>query len=89
MSFINYANKEISCKIVYFGPGLGGKTSNLEHIYRESDADSRGRMISLTRVSAMPTKLRSAIRSRCKSAASSVPNSIARSMSLNSISGSG
>ncbi len=47
MSFINYANKEISCKIVYFGPGLGGKTTNLEHIYRQTAPEAKGRMISL------------------------------------------
>ena len=33
MSMINYASREINCKIVYYGPGLGGKTTNLEHIY--------------------------------------------------------
>ncbi len=33
MSMINYASREINCKLVYYGPGLGGKTTNLEHIY--------------------------------------------------------
>ena len=33
MSMINYASREINCKIVYYGSGLGGKTTNLEHIY--------------------------------------------------------
>jgi signal recognition particle receptor subunit beta len=47
MSMINYASREISCKIVYYGPGLGGKTSNLEHIYSRVNPESRGKMISL------------------------------------------
>ena len=33
MSLVNFAAREITCKIVYYGPGLGGKTTNLEHIY--------------------------------------------------------
>jgi signal recognition particle receptor subunit beta len=47
MTFINYANREINCKIVYYGPGLGGKTSNLQYIYEKTSPDSRGKMISL------------------------------------------
>jgi signal recognition particle receptor subunit beta len=47
MTFINYASKEINCKIVYYGPGLGGKTSNLQYIYEKTSADSKGKMISL------------------------------------------
>ena len=47
MTFINYAAKEINCKIVYYGPGLGGKTSNLQHIYNKTAPDRRGKMISL------------------------------------------
>jgi mutual gliding-motility protein MglA len=48
MSFINYSSKEINCKIVYYGPGLSGKTTNLKYIYNNSDPESRGRLISLT-----------------------------------------
>jgi mutual gliding-motility protein MglA len=33
MSMINYASREINCKLVYYGPGLGGKTTNLEYVY--------------------------------------------------------
>src|SRR5580692_6919858 len=44
---INYASREINCKIVYYGPGLGGKTSNLEHIYGKVQPDTRGKLISL------------------------------------------
>ena len=33
MTFINYAAREITCKIVYYGPGLGGKTTNVKYIY--------------------------------------------------------
>lgn len=47
MAFINYANREINCKIVYYGPGLGGKTSNLQYIYERTSEKSKGKMISL------------------------------------------
>jgi signal recognition particle receptor subunit beta len=47
MSMINYASREINCKIVYYGPGLGGKTSNLEHVYGKVAPDTRGKLISL------------------------------------------
>ena len=47
MTFINYAAKEINCKIVYYGPGLGGKTTNLQYIYSKTAPDAKGKMISL------------------------------------------
>ncbi len=47
MSMINYASREINCKIVYYGPGLSGKTTNLEYIYEKVSPDARGKMISL------------------------------------------
>src|SRR4030065_2775519 len=47
MSFINYSSREIHCKIVYYGPGLCGKTTNLQYIYRRMNPESRGKMISL------------------------------------------
>lgn len=47
MSFINYSAREINCKIVYYGPGLCGKTTNLNYIYRKTRPESRGKMISL------------------------------------------
>src|SRR5206468_60436 len=47
MTFINYAAREINCKIVYYGPGLGGKTTNLKWIYGRSNPTSRGKLISL------------------------------------------
>jgi signal recognition particle receptor subunit beta len=47
MSMINYAAREINCKIVYYGPGLGGKTTNLEHIYGKVKPETRGKLISL------------------------------------------
>ncbi|HUF30765.1 MAG TPA: ADP-ribosylation factor-like protein [Gemmatimonadaceae bacterium] len=47
MSMINYASREINCKIVYYGPGLGGKTTNLEHVYAKVAPDARGKLISL------------------------------------------
>ncbi|MDT8316585.1 MAG: GTPase domain-containing protein [bacterium] len=47
MSFINYASREINCKIVYYGPGLCGKTTNLQHVYGKTNPDAKGKMISL------------------------------------------
>jgi hypothetical protein len=47
MSMINYASREINCKIVYYGPGLGGKTTNLEHVYGKVQPETRGKLISL------------------------------------------
>ena len=47
MSVINYASREINCKIVYYGPGLGGKTTNLEHVYARVAPETRGKLISL------------------------------------------
>lgn len=47
MTFINYASREINCKIVYYGPGLGGKTTNIQHIYDTTNIDSKGKLISL------------------------------------------
>ncbi|MBW2192033.1 MAG: gliding-motility protein MglA, partial [Deltaproteobacteria bacterium] len=47
MSFINYLSREINCKIVYYGPGLCGKTTNLQHIYNRTNPDAKGKMISL------------------------------------------
>jgi signal recognition particle receptor subunit beta len=48
MSFINHLKKEINCKVVYYGAGLCGKTANLEHVYGQTNADLRGKMITLT-----------------------------------------
>ncbi|HEX8813950.1 MAG TPA: GTPase domain-containing protein [Terriglobales bacterium] len=48
MSFINFAAREINCKIVYYGAGLGGKTTNLQYIYQKTAEQQRGKMISLT-----------------------------------------
>jgi len=47
VTFINYAAREINCKLVYYGPGLGGKTTNLEHVYQKVAPTARGKMISL------------------------------------------
>lgn len=47
MSFINYSSREINCKIVYYGPGLCGKTTNLQYIYNKTKPDAKGKMISL------------------------------------------
>ena len=47
MSFVNYHSKEINCKIVYYGPGLGGKTTNIQHVYQKTSGDAKGKIISL------------------------------------------
>jgi len=48
MSFINYSQKEINCKIVYYGPGLCGKTTNLKYIYNKTSPETKGKLISLS-----------------------------------------
>ena len=47
MTFINYASREINCKIVYYGPGLCGKTTNLQFIYEKTNPSAKGKLISL------------------------------------------
>ncbi len=47
MAFINYSAREINCKLVYYGPGLCGKTTNLKHIYSRTAEQAKGKMISL------------------------------------------
>lgn len=47
MPVVNYASKEITCKIVYYGPGRSGKTSNLQYIHRRVPVERRGEMMSL------------------------------------------
>ena len=47
MSFINYSSREINCKIVYYGPGLCGKTTNLQYVYARTSPEAKGKMFSL------------------------------------------
>ncbi len=47
MSFVNRMSKEINCKIVYYGPGLCGKTANLQYVFAATKPEARGKMISL------------------------------------------
>ena len=47
MTFINYASREINCKIVYYGPGLCGKTTNIQWIYEQANPDKKGKLVSL------------------------------------------
>jgi signal recognition particle receptor subunit beta len=47
MTFINYAAREINCKIVYYGPGLGGKTTNIQWIHERTRDEAKGKLISL------------------------------------------
>lgn len=48
MSFINYAAREINCKIIYYGPGLCGKTTNVQFIYEHTQAESKGKLVTLS-----------------------------------------
>ncbi len=47
MAFINYSAREINCKLVYYGPGLCGKTTNLKYIYDKTNPGNKGKLISL------------------------------------------
>ncbi len=47
MSFVNYHTKEVNCKIVYYGPGLGGKTTNIQHVYQKTNRSAKGEMVTL------------------------------------------
>ncbi len=47
MSFINLLSREINCKIVYYGPGLCGKTTNLQYIYEKTSPEAKGKLIHL------------------------------------------
>ncbi len=47
MSLINYASREINCKVVYYGPGLCGKTTNLQYVHTKVSPETRGKLISL------------------------------------------
>ncbi len=48
MSFINYASKEINCKIIYYGAGLSGKTTNVQYIYERTQQSQKGKLVSLS-----------------------------------------
>jgi signal recognition particle receptor subunit beta len=45
--FINFPAREINCKLVYYGPGLGGKTANLQWVYEHTTSNQKGKMVSL------------------------------------------
>ncbi|MCI0447115.1 hypothetical protein L0152_28400, partial [bacterium] len=47
MAFVNFATREITAKIVYYGPGLGGKTTSLQFIHNNLAPENKGKMISL------------------------------------------
>lgn len=47
MSFIHHSTREINCKIVYYGPGLCGKTSNIRYIYNNTNPESKGKLVSI------------------------------------------
>lgn len=47
MSFVNYHTKEINCKVVYYGPGMSGKTTNLQYIYQKTSMANKGELVTL------------------------------------------
>jgi signal recognition particle receptor subunit beta len=47
MSLVNYHTKEINCKIVYYGPGLGGKTTNIQWVYQKTATTNKSQMVTL------------------------------------------
>jgi hypothetical protein len=47
VSLINYSSREINCKIVYYGPGLGGKTTNIQYVYDKVSPDTKGKLVTL------------------------------------------
>jgi small GTP-binding protein len=47
MSFVNYHTKEINCKIVYYGPGLSGKTTNIQFIHQKTASQNKSEIVSL------------------------------------------
>ena len=56
MSIINYANKEIQFKIVYYGPALCGKTTNLAYIHSQVDETNKGELVSLATATKLLTR---------------------------------
>ncbi len=48
MSFINYATKEVNCKVIYFGAGLSGKTTNIQYIFEQTQQNQRGKLVTLS-----------------------------------------
>jgi len=47
VSLINYASREINCKLVYYGPGLGGKTTNIQYVYDKVAPETKGKLVTL------------------------------------------
>ena len=64
MTFINYAAREINCKIVYYGPGLCGKTTNLQYIYERTNPAAKGKLISLATEASRPASTSTPSRGR-------------------------
>jgi mutual gliding-motility protein MglA len=48
LSFINYANKEVNCKVVYYGCGMSGKTTNIQYVYEHTQTEQKGKLVSLS-----------------------------------------
>jgi len=47
VSLINYSSREINCKVVYYGPGLGGKTTNIQYVYEKLSPETKGKLVTL------------------------------------------
>jgi signal recognition particle receptor subunit beta len=47
VSLVNYSSREINCKIVYYGPGLGGKTTNIQYVYDKLAPETKGKLVTL------------------------------------------
>ncbi len=47
MALVNYSSREINCKIVYYGPGLGGKTTNIQYVYDKVAPETKGKLVTL------------------------------------------
>jgi signal recognition particle receptor subunit beta len=47
VSLINYSSREINCKVVYYGPGLGGKTTNIQYVYEKLAPETKGKLVTL------------------------------------------
>jgi signal recognition particle receptor subunit beta len=47
VALVNYSSREINCKIVYYGPGLGGKTTNIQYVYDKVAPETKGKLVTL------------------------------------------
>ena len=72
MSFINYSAREINCKLVYYGPGLCGKTTNLQFIYNKTREGAKGKQVGVMTLDEFSDYLAEAARIPSGDAATSI-----------------